>query len=142
MNWTEFFEHYQATELALQAYVEGLPLWVNIWRGWMFFIFNAAVVFIVWKREARWLAGIMVVSIVAYNLVAMLSGVGRFPSIAFVLLWSPLAIYFARRLPGLQSLSRFDRLYYWWFTAALATLTVSLAFDTYNVAYSLIADVP
>jgi hypothetical protein len=40
MNWTEMLEHDQATELALQAYVEGLPFWVNIWRGWMFFIFT------------------------------------------------------------------------------------------------------
>ena len=35
-SWAEFLERYQATELALQSYVEGLPLWVNIWRGWMF----------------------------------------------------------------------------------------------------------
>jgi hypothetical protein len=142
VSWTEFFEHYQATELALQAYVEGLPLWVNVWRGWMFFVFVAAVVFLPWKREARWLAVVMVASMVVYNLVAGFSGVGRFPSIAFVLLWSPLAIYFARRWPQLQSSSRLDRFYSRWFTAALATLALSLAFDTYNVAYSLIAGVP
>ena len=128
--------------MALQSYVEGLPLWANVWRSWMFFVFVAVVVFLPWKREARWLAVVMVASMVAYNLVAGLSGVGRFPSIAFVLLWSPLAIYFARRWPQLQSSSRLDRFYSWWFTAALATLAVSLAFDSYNVAYSLIAGVP
>jgi len=142
VSWTEVFERYQATELALQSYVEGLPLWVNVWRGWMFFVFTAAVVFLVWKREARWLAVVMLVSTLAYNLVAGVSGPGRFPSIAFVLLWSPLAIYFAGRWPLLQSSSRFDRFYSWWFTAALATLAVSLAFDTYNVAYSLVTGVP
>jgi len=142
VSWTECFERYQATELALQSYVEGLPLWVNVWRGWMFLVFTAAVVFLIWKPEARWLAVVMVVSTIAYNLVAGVSGPGRFPSIAFVLLWSPLAIYFARRWSQLRSSSKFDRFYYWWFTTALATLAVSLAFDSYNVAYSLMAGVP
>ena len=140
MNWTEFFEHYQATELALQAYVEGLPLWVNIWRGWMFFIFTVALAFIIWKREARWVAAVMVVSTIGYNLVAGISGVGRFPSIAFVLLWTPLAIYLARRWPQLQGEGRFDRVYSCWLALALTTLTISLAFDFYNVAYSFIID--
>ena len=142
MSWADFFEHYQATEAELQAYVETLPLWVNVWRGWMTFIFTAAVVFVLWKREARWLAFTMVISIVAYNLVSGSSGAGRFPSIAFVILWSPLAVYFARRWPQIRSAGRFDRLYSWWFAAAFVTLAVSLAFDTYNVAYSLIARLP
>lgn len=142
VSWTGFLERYRATELALQAYVEGLPLWVNVWRGWMFFVFTASIVFLPWKREARWLAFVMVVSVFVYNLVAMASGVGRFPSLAFVCLWFPLAIYLARRRPCLRPSRRFDRLYSWWLTAALATLVVSLAFDTYNVAYSLVADVP
>ncbi len=142
MSWADFLQRYQATEAELQAYVEGLPLWVNVWRGWMFLIFTAAVVFVLWKREARWLALTMVVSIVAYNLVAGLWGVGRLPSVAFVFFWSPLAVYFARRWPQLRSAGRFDQLYSWWFAAALATLAVSLAFDTYNVGYSLITGVP
>ena len=142
MGWSEFVERHQATELALQAYVAGLPLWVNVWRGWMFFIFTASVVFLPWKPEARWLAVVMVVSIVAYNLVSSASGVGRFPSIAFVLLWSPLAVYLARRRPRLQPSRPFDRLYSWWYMTTVATLVISLAFDTYNVAYSFIANVP
>ena len=44
------------------------------------------IVFVIWKREARWLALTMIVSLFAYNLVSMASGVGRFPSIAFVVL--------------------------------------------------------
>ena len=142
MNWTAFFARYQATEVALQHYVDGLPLWVNIWRGWMFAIFTAAVVFLIWKREARWLAVTMVLSIFAYNVLAMIYGVGRFPSIAFVLLWSPLAIYFFRHRPRLPAEGRFDRIYRWWLTTALATLVISLCFDVYNVAYSVIMGVP
>lgn len=142
MDWAEFADRYQTTELELQAYVADLPLWVNVWRGWMFFIFTAAIVFVVWKREARWLAATMLASILAYNLVAMASGVGRFPSIAFVVLWTPLAGYFGWRRPELPRESRFDEVYRHWFTAAYATLVVSLAFDVYNVAYSLTAEVP
>jgi hypothetical protein len=142
MSVADLFARYRATETALQTYVEGLPVWVNVWRGWMFFIFTAAVVFVVSKREARWLALTMVVSLFAYNVVTMISGVGRFPSIAFVLLWSPLAFYVWRRRAHLRMAGWFDQVYSWWLTAALATLCVSLGFDVYNVAYSLIAGVP
>jgi hypothetical protein len=135
-------ERYRETEAQIDAYVAGLPLWVNVWRGWMFFIFTAAVVFVIWKREARWLGLTMIVSLFAYNVVAMFSGAGRFPSIAFVALWSPLALYLARQRRGLTSASRFDRAYSWWLTTALATLVVSLAFDTYNVLYSVVMRVP
>jgi len=142
MSWTEFADRYRATETALQAYVDGLPLWVNVWRGWMFLVFTAAIVFVIWKPEARWLAVTMVVSLFAYNLVSMFSGVGRFPSIAFVIGWSPLAVYLWRRRRQLPRHGWFDTVYWCWVTLAVATLAVSLAFDTYNVAYSLIRGVP
>lgn len=142
MSWSEFARRYQATETEIQAYVDALPVWVNVWRGWMFAIFGAAVLFVLWKREARWLAVTMIVSLFAYNVVAMFSGVGRFPSVAFLLFWSPLAVYLSHRRPQLPSTGRFDRVYAWWVTAALLTLVVSLAFDSWNVAYSLIAGVP
>jgi len=139
---TDFWQRYQQTEAELQAHVETLPLWVNVWRGWMFLVFTAAIVFVFRKREARWLALTMVVSIFAYNVVAMTSGVGRFPSIAFVVLWSPLAVYLARRRAALPRERTFDRIYAWWVDVALATLVVSLAFDVYNVGYSLVRGVP
>jgi hypothetical protein len=142
VGFAEFLARYRATEVELQAYVETLPLWVNVWRGWMFVVFTAAVAFVFRKREARWLAGTMIVSIFAYNLVAMASGVGRFPSIAFVVLWTPLALYLLRRLPHLERRSAFDGIYRGWAAAALATLGVSLAFDVYNVAFSLVRGVP
>jgi hypothetical protein len=142
MSFAEFAKRYSATEAQMQAYVEGLPVWVNVWRGWMFVVFTAAIVFVLWKREARWLAITMIVSLVAYNLATMRFGVGRFPSVAFLLLWSPLALYLLRRRPYLVSRPIFDRVYGWWLTTALATLVVSLAFDTYNVAYSVLLGVP
>jgi hypothetical protein len=137
-----FFERYGATEAELQAYVAGLPVWVNVWRGWMFLVFSAAVLFVIWKSEARWLLLTMIVSLFLYNVVSMRSGVGRFPSIALVVFWAPLALYLFRRRPLLPSTGRFDRLYAWWVTASLVTLSVSVAFDVYNVGYSLLAGVP
>jgi hypothetical protein len=138
----EFLERYRATEAVLDAYVRTLPLWVNVWRGWMFFVFGAAVVFVVWKAEARWLAITMIVSLVAYNLVSMFSGVGRFPSVALVAFWLPLAVFLAKRRRSLPATTRFDRTYRLWVTTSLVTLGVSLTFDVYNVAYSLLAGVP
>jgi hypothetical protein len=137
-----FLERYRATEEAVQAYVAGLPLWVNVWRGWMFLVFGLAVVFVFRKREARWLALTMIVSLFAYNVVAMYSGVGRFPSIALVVFWAPLAVWIARRRDTLVRTTRFDRAYAGWLAACLATLAVSVTFDVYNVAYSLVRGVP
>ena len=142
MGWAGFLERYRATEAQIETYVAGLPVWVNVWRGWMFFIFTAAIVFVIWKREARWFLATMIVSLFAYNVVAMFTAVGRFPSIAFLAFWSPLALYFAGRRRQLTGASRFDRVYAWWVAAALATLVVSLAFDTYNVVYSVVAGIP
>jgi hypothetical protein len=141
-NVTSFLARYRATEAELQAYVDGLPAWVNAWRGWMFFVFGCAAVFVIWKREARWLALTMVVSLFAYDVVAMFHGVGRFPGIAFVVLWSPLALYLALRRPTLPRARPVDRVYAWWMATALVTLAVSLAFDVYNVAYSLVRGAP
>ena len=137
----DLFQRYQATEAALDAYVSGLPLWVNVWRGWMFFVFGSAVLFLV-RPEARWVALTMLVSLFAYDVVAMFSGVGRFPSIALVPFWSPLAVLIARRRRHRPSKSRFDRVYSGWLAVCLVTLTVSIVFDVYNVAYSMIAGVP
>ena len=142
MSWAEFTQRYRATETELQAYVAGLPVWVNVWRGWMFLLFGAAVLFVLWKAEARWLALTMIVSLFAYNVVAMFWGVGRFPSIALAVGWAPLAAYFAVRRKKLASTGRFDRVYSWWVTASLITLAISIAFDTYNVAYSVVAGIP
>src|ERR1700687_4222766 len=131
MSWSDFLNRYRDTSAQIDTYVAGLPLWVNVWRGWMFLVFTAAVVFVVWKPEARWLALTMIVSLFAYNVVAVFCGVGRFPSIAFLVFWSPLALYLARRRGHGRSRTRFDRAYAWWMTAALTTLVISLAFDTY-----------
>jgi len=142
LSWSEFAARYQATDAAIQAYVAGLPLWVNVWRGWMFLVFGLSIAFVVWRVEARWVALTMVVSTAAYNLVAMFSGVGRFPSIAFLAFWSPLAVYLYRRRGRCGSAGRFERVYATWLRLALGTLAISLAFDTYNVFYSLVQGVP
>jgi hypothetical protein len=141
MSGAEFLARYRETEAALQAYVAGLPLWVNIWRGWIFLVFTLGIVFVIRKVEARWLAVAMITSLFGFNLVAMFHGVGRFPSIAFVLLWTPLAIYFTRRRSHTHGDRGFDRVYRIWLDAVTVTLWISVAFDVYNVLYALIRGV-
>lgn len=138
MNLAGFFARYAATEVELQAYAASLPLWVNVWRGWMFLVFGLGILFVFHKVEARWLALTMVVSIFAYNLVAMAVGVGRLPSVAFLLFWSPLALYLLRRRAMPVAEGRFDRAYAVWLRVTIVTLLISLAFDVYNVVYALV----
>ncbi len=141
MTGAEFLARYRETETAVQAYVAGLPLWVNIWRGWLFLIFTLGILFVMRKVEARWLAVTMIASLFGFNLVAMFHGVGRFPGIAFVLLWTPLAIYMTRRRSRPQGDRGFDQLYHIWLDAVTVTLWISIAFDVYNVLYALIRGV-
>jgi len=138
MTAAEFLTRYQATEHEVQIYVDALPLWVNLWRGWMFLVFTSAFVFMVPRVEARWVALTMVVSLFAYNVVAMFSGAGRLPSVAFLGLWSPLAIYLYKRRDRPARSGRFERVYSVWLRLALGTLIVSLTFDVYNVLYALV----
>jgi hypothetical protein len=137
----EFFARYRETEEALDAYVRTLPLWVNVWRAWMFLIFPIGIIFAFRRVEPRWMAAAMIPSIVAYNVVSMLHGVGRFPSIAFVVFWAPLAIYFLRRRRQHYGDGWFDRVYALWFAVATGTLCVSVAFDVYNVLYAVLRGV-
>jgi hypothetical protein len=137
----DFFARYRETEAAMNAYVTTLPLWVNVWRGWMFTIFPLGAVFVFRKVEPRWMAAAMISSLFAYNVVSMLHGVGRFPSIAFVLLWGPLAVYFLRRRGQQHGDGWFDRAYALWFRAATATLCISVGFDIYNVLYAWVRGV-
>jgi hypothetical protein len=137
----EFFTRYREHEAATQAYVETLPLWVNIWRAWMFTIFPLGIVFAFHRVEPRWMAAAMIPSLFAYNVIAMEHGIGRFPSIAFVIFWGALLIYFLRRRGQDFGGSRFDRAYSLRFHAATITLCVSVAFDLYNVLYSLLRGV-
>ena len=141
MSIAEFLTRYGETERALQAYVSALPLWVNVWRGWMFFVFTLGIVFVIGRVEARWLAVAMIASLFGFNVVAMFHGVGRFPSIAFVLLWTPLAVYFTRRRGRPQGDRRFDQFYRIWLDTVTATLWISVGFDVYNVLYALIRGV-
>jgi hypothetical protein len=141
MSVAESLTRYDETERALQAYVSALPLWINVWRGWMFFVFTLGIVFVIGRVEARSMAVTMIASLFGFNLVAMFHGVGRFPSIAFVLLWTPLAVYFTRRRGRPQGDRRFDRLYRIWLDAVTLTLWISIGFDVYNVLYTLIRGV-
>lgn len=137
----EFFARHRETEAALQAYVETLPVWVNVWRAWMFTIFPLGIVFAFHKVEPRWMAVAMIPSLFAYNVVATLHGVGRFPSIAFVVFWGALLIYFLRRRGQQHGSGWFDRAYALWFRAATVTLCISVAFDVYNVLYAVLRGV-
>ena len=142
MTWAQFLERFRHVGADLDTYVAGLPPWVNVWRGWMFLLFTMVLVFVFRKTEARWLALVMVVSLFAYNVISAISGVGRFPSIAFVALWTPLFLHFVRRVPLMKAESRFDRLYLRWARAIVLTLGTSVAFDAYNVAYSVVRGAP
>ena len=138
----ELLARYAATAAAMQSYQDALPPWVHVWLVWMFGLFGLAIVFVFRRPEARLLALTMIASLVAYNVASMAFGVGRFPGIAYVILWPPLALSLFRSARRIEPCTRFDRVFALWLRLATATLAISVAFDVYNVGYSILNGVP
>jgi len=137
MSWQEFITAREAYQANIAIYITHLPLWVNVWRGWMFVLFTSSLLFAIWRVEARWFIAITFLSVQAYDLLGTFIGVSRFLSVALLLPWIPLAIYVYRRLPNLPRRTLSERFYMNWLRVVLVTLLISISFDTYNVIHFL-----
>ena|SRR5690242_14177896 len=141
MSWHEFIEARRAFQASAQTYVASLPVWVNVWRGWMFALFTSSVLFVPWYVEARWILLTTFASVMALDLLGtFMGGMSRFLSIALVVFWTPLIFYVFGRVRDEAANARRGRVFRIWLRVALATLAVSVMFDIYNVAHFFVVD--
>lgn len=125
-----FMDVLKAAAADQQAYVDTLPHWVKLWMNWMMLcLFFGSLVFSFFKVEARWLLLGFFLSIVATFVVGINLGWNQLWGVTHLIFWTPVAVYFYRRLPVIEKRS----IYGVWFMLALATMCVSLVFDAKDV---------
>jgi hypothetical protein len=121
-----FMASLKAASAAQAAYVATLPHWVPIWMDWMLIVLAlGSLVFSIFKVEARWLLLSFVLTIIATMALGMTMGWNKLWGATHLVFWTPVVVYFFRRLPMIDKRS----IYGVWFMLALATMCVSLVFD-------------
>jgi hypothetical protein len=110
-----------------------LPQWVQYWMNWMMFIFLVSVVF-VWKfKTSRYVLAAFILTFPVAMLVFYVTQNAHFLGIAHLILWAPL-------LSGLikyeikQENFNFASIYGIWLVLLMTTISISLVFDTRNIA--------
>lgn len=118
------------------AYISALPLWVQWWMNWMgIVLFLGSLIFAFFGVEARWLLLAMFLTIPATFLIGYAVGWNNLWGITHLILWTPVAIYMARRFSQIEVKS----IYGIWYVLALATLWISLIFDVKDVGQYLLS---
>lgn len=118
------------------AYISALPLWVQWWMNWMgIVLFLGSLIFAFVGVEARWLLLAMFLTIPATFLIGYAVGWNNLWGITHLILWTPVAIYMARRFSQIEVKS----VYGGWYVLALATLWISIIFDVKDVGQYLLS---
>lgn len=110
-----------------------LPQWVQHWMNFIALVLAlSTIVFLIFKTT-RWLGAYMVVSTIALFLIMTWlynqMGMVRLLGIVHIVFWTPLVVYLWRRLRS-NPPQKYIALLMW---LLLATLTVALVFDYYDV---------
>ena len=103
------------------------------WMGIVLFLGSLIFAFV--GVEARWLLLAMFLTIPATFLIGYAVGWNNLWGITHLILWTPVAIYMARRFSQIEVKS----VYGVWYVLALATLWISLIFDVKDVGQYLLS---
>mgnify|MGYP003142945836 CR=1 FL=1 len=134
--FTEFMDAWAIAQVEQDAYVAALPQWVQLWMNWMTLVLGVgAIVFSIFKVEARWLLLAMLLTVPATMMMGVYVGWNGLWGLTHILLWTPVVIYMARRL----SLIEVRSVYGAWYVLALGTMVISLIFDIKDVGQYLLA---
>ena len=134
--FTEFMDAWAIAQVEQDAYVAALPQWVQLWMNWMTLVLGVgAIVFSIFKVEARWLLLAMLLTVPATMMMGVYVGWNGLWGVTHILLWTPVVIYMARRL----SLIEVRSVYGAWYVLALGTMVISLIFDIKDVGQYLLA---
>jgi len=119
--------------MSFEESVATQPFWVQMWHNWLGFIIVASCLCLAFSKTTRRDALIILVTsvmvILSMGWIFDKLGFVRLLGIVHVFLWTPLAIYFWKRLKNPQ-ITRPFRQVIWLF---LATIVISLAFDYIDV---------
>lgn len=114
----------------------GLPVWLQIWVGWLIVVNSAAVLFLS-RRPARWVLAAWLVNIGLMTALAQANGFNKLLGLSHVVVWTPLLIYLYRRRRR-EVLSSGSSSYERWIRVLFATNLLSLIIDYVDVARYLV----
>lgn len=110
-----------------------LPRWVQHWMNFIALVLALSTIAFLIVKTTRWLGAYMVVSTIALFLIMTWiydqMGMVRLLGIVHIVFWTPLVVYLWRRLRS-NPPQKYIALLMW---LLLATLTVALVFDYYDV---------
>lgn len=110
-----------------------LPQWVQHWMNFIALVLALSTITFLIVKTTRWLGAYMVVSTIALFLIMTWiydqMGMVRLLGIVHIVFWTPLVVYLWRRLRS-NPPQKYVALLMW---LLLATLTVALVFDYYDV---------
>ncbi len=134
--FAEFMDAWAVAQAEQEVFIAALPQWVQLWMNWMMVVLGlGALVFAIFKVEARWLLLAMVLTIPATMILGVYVGWNGLWGITHLILWTPVAIYMARRFSQIDV----KTIYGVWYVLALATLWISLIFDVKDVGQYLLS---
>lgn len=134
--FAEFIDAWQVAQVEQEVYIAALPQWVQMWMGWMMIVLGpSALIAAIFRVEARWLVAAMMLTLPATMAMGVYVGWNDLWGITHIILWTPVAIYMARRLSQIEVKS----IYGVWYVLALATLWISVMFDIKDVGAYLLS---
>jgi len=131
MDFSQFLALIDSSSIATEAYVETLPIWVQIWLMVLTAVLLPCLLFAFKFVEARWVVVSLVYSLLCSKLLIMLTGPTLLWGLAHILFWTPVLIYLLQRL--YKGKIRVKSIYGSWLMAVIVCMSISLVFDFYDV---------
>jgi len=140
MTLRQFLAAHEGVMKAQQIYADSLPEWVRMWMTWMGIVFASAVLFAIWKDEARVVLVSVLLSLLASYWIGYFLGWNRLWGLAHVIFWTPALYWLVRWWPTMQFRPRIGGkvreltpVFRAWGAVTIATMAVSLVFDYIDV---------
>lgn len=129
MNADQLIEALKAANAVGDAYIAASPQWVQIWVMVMGLTMMSSFLLAPFKREARWVALSMVYTILGSVVLIALAGPSQLWGVVHLVFWPiPLAVIIPKLIR-----EPIQGWYNRYLAAILLVMTVSLAFDAWDV---------
>lgn len=122
-------------ETVLSEGIDSMPVGWRLWIYWLMAVNMASILFIL-RREGLITLLVWIANVVTMTLMAEYFGFVRLLGLSHLVWWIPLLIYLARRLRDIPLRTWLGR----WIVVLMLTNSVSLVFDSIDVAGYLAGD--
>ena len=130
MTAAEFFQLAATRDAEWIAFVDALPLWVQIWMNVMSAVFLPSIVYMFRHIEAVVVFGVLFYNIVIGYFLVIATGAGPQTGLIHILIWPLILIVTAVNFKKIDWRSWYGR----WLATVCAVVVISLIFDIRDMA--------